>query len=155
MGKTLFALAIASFLLLGTLLTGFPSPAQKEHTAQFKIQEAQIGLNIARDDATEIQQETSKEELLKKTILESEITIKDNENQMTNLNLKMSNTDPDNYDLYNDRIRSLEMKNVTLERKIADSEKNLSNWEKIKRGLKHEANELGDSFESFVEDNRK
>jgi len=155
MGRTLFVLAIVSFLLLGTLLTGFPSPAQKEHAAQYKIQKAQIGLNIAREDANQVAQKTANEEILKRKILESEITINDNENRIADLNLKKINADPDNDELYDDRIRSFEMKNVALKKRIADNEKSLSYWEKIKRELTHGANELGDDFESFVVENWK
>lgn len=155
MKKTIIALAIASMLIVGSIFTGFPSPAQKEQAAQIKVQKAQLSLNIAENNANVVEQKSAKADALKTYIMESQLTIKDNEIRIAELNLKMINSGKEGDELYGERIGSLEMKNVILRKRIEETKKSQSNWEKIKREFGHEVNDFGNAINDFLADNRK
>jgi len=155
MRKTIIALAIAAMFIVGFILLGFPSSARKTKVAQTKVQTAQQGLNVARNAAYDLEQKKVVKDKLNYDILEAKVTIIDNEIRIAELNNKIENSGTEMDEFYINKIGSLEMKNISLQKSIAENEKKQSNWDKLKRMFNYQMDDFGNAFSEFIVDNRR
>lgn len=154
MKTTIFAIAIASLLVVVSIFTGFSSPAEKAVEAHTKLQEAKIGLNFAQASANEVAKEESKLEASKTEIWECELEIQSNKNNIIDINSRLTNDGSVLNDLYENRIRAIEMKNYQLEKRIAVIENEQSSWEQLKRELSKDLDKFGKNMYSLVFEKR-
>ena len=154
MKTIIFAIAIASLLVVVSIFTGFPSPAEKADEAQNKLQEAKIGLKFALASANEVAKNESKLEASKTEIWECELAIQDNKNHIIDINSRLTNDGSVLNDLYENRIRAIEMKNYQLEKRIAVIENEQSRWEQLKRELSKDLDKFGKSMYALVFEKR-
>lgn len=155
MKKSIFTLAIAGTLMAGIIFTGCQSPAQKESSAQHKVNEARQDLKDAQDDANAEAKEVAGAEEWKEFKNDSEIKIRNNEIRIAELKAKMNKPGTTLDPLYEKRIDTLEKKNRDLKARIDDYEKSHSDWETFKREFNHDMDELGQALKDFTVDNKK
>lgn len=154
MRTVIFVLAIASLLLVGSIFTGFPSPAQKAQAAQIKLQEAKISLDFAQTTANKVAEKEIKIEAFKAEIWECELAIQNNENHIREINLRMSNDGSVLDDLYTNRVSAIVMKNYRLKKRIIAIENDQSNWEQLKRELSKDIGKFGETINLLLFDKR-
>lgn len=154
MRTVIFVLAIASLLLVGSIFTGFPSPAQKAQAAQIKLQEAKISLDFAQTTANKVAEKEIKIEASKSEIWECELAIQKNENQIREINSRMSNDGSVLDDLYTNRVSAIVMKNYQLKKRIVAIENEQSNWEQIKREFSKDVDKFGQTINTLIFEKR-
>ena len=154
MKKTIITLAVAVTLVAGALFTGCKSPAQKEDAAQDKVADAQEDLNAAQKDANaaEIKVATTEEWTAFK--IESEGKIKDNEIRIAELKAKKNKPGKTFDKLYEERIETLEQKNMEMRARINTYENSQSDWETFKREFNHDMDELGKALKDLTVNNK-
>lgn len=154
MNNIIFALAIVSVLVVGSIFTGFPSPAQKTQAAQKKLYEAQLNLNFVENNAAKVAEKETLTELVETEIWKSEVTIMNNENRIVEINFKIENSGIQLGELYRNRINAIQMKNYKLKKKIESLENNQSIWEKIKREFNQDTHEFAKTLKVLVLEKR-
>jgi len=154
MKNIFFTLAII-MLLTGTIFTGCQSPAQKEESAEVKLQAAEAELETAHNES-EAQKIATAEEW---EVFKSEIDLKIKKNEIRIAELKIQINKPGTtFDaLYQKRIESLEQKNKDLKIRMESYEKSQSqsDWGKFKREFNADMDELGQSLKDFTVDSKK
>ncbi|MEI8086293.1 MAG: hypothetical protein WCG93_08775 [Paludibacter sp.] len=154
MKNIIFVLAVASIIVVGSIFTGFPSPAQKAEAAQIKLQEAKIGLDFAQTTADEVATKELKIETSKTEIWECELAIQTNNHDIVEINARMANDGSVLDELYSNRVNAMEMKNYQLQKRIAVIESEQSTWEQIKREFNKDADKFGKNLYGLVFEKR-
>jgi chromosome segregation ATPase len=155
MKRSIYTLAIAGTLIAGIIFTGCQSSAQKESSAQNKVNEARQDLMDAQNDAKAEAREVAGAEEWKEFRNDSEIKIRDNEIRIAELKAKMNKPGTTLDPLYEKRIDTLEKKNREMKTRIDNYEKSQSNWEAFKQEFNHDMDELGQALKDFTVDNKK
>jgi hypothetical protein len=153
MKSTIILLSVAAFLIVGSIISGFPSNNPTANHS--KVETAEINLNIANNEASDAHIQTLKEEDLSIMIMESELTLKDNEININKLRKKISKQDTDYDEIYQQKIETLEMKNLKLNKSISEYKKHQTGWERTKREVNQHIIDLDFSLKKFLFKNRK
>ncbi|MFZ4726001.1 MAG: hypothetical protein ACOYMD_11210, partial [Paludibacter sp.] len=153
MKTTIILLSVAAFLIVGSIISGFPSNNTTANPS--KVETAEINLNIANDEASDAHIQTLKEEDLSIMIMESELTLKDNEININKLKKKIAKQDTDYDEIYQQKIEKLEMKNLKLNKSISEYKNHQTGWERTKREVNQHIIDLDFSLKKFLFKNRK
>ena len=154
MKKTIFTLALASTLILGTVFTGCNSPAQKKEAAEAKLQDAEQNLEAVQNDAEAQKVATAEEWKMFKS--ETDLKIKKNEIRIAELRLKMKKPGIIDLDaVYEKRIETLEQKNKDLKTRMDNYETRQSDWESFQKEFNKDMNDLGQSLTDFTVEHKK
>ena len=154
MKTVIFAIAIAAFLLVVSILVGFSSPTQKVDAAQRQLQKAKIGLDLAQASANIVVVEEGKIEASKTEIWACELAIQKNNNHIKEINSKLTNDGSVLDDLYEARRNAMEMKNYRMKKRIAAIENEQSTWTKIKGEFNKDAVTFGNAVYVLVFEKR-
>jgi len=154
MKKTIFALAFAASIVGISMVSCKPSTKEEIESqekvviARENVNEAKDSLVIAKKAATDQEWKTFKKE--------TNLTINDNEAQITELKLRMKKTGKSIDANYEKNIEILEEKNQDLKIKL-DAYKNEANsdWQSFKREFNHDMDGVGKSFKDLTVDNKK
>lgn len=154
MKKSILTIVAVTAFLTGTIFTGCQSPAEKEASAEAKLQSAEIELEAAQKEATVQKAATAEEwELFKK---ETDLKIRKNEISIAELKIKINKPGTTFDELYKKRIDALEQKNKDLKIRMESYEKSKSqsDWGKFKREFNADMNELGKALTDFTNDSK-
>ncbi len=154
MKKTIISYAIASSLISGVIFTGCQSASQEEENAKENVQDAKEELKEVRDDANKEAQKVASAEEWNAFKIETEEKIRNNENRIAELKMKMNKPGKILDGLYEKRIETLEQRNNELKARLGNYEKNQSDWESFKREFNHDMDELGQAFKDITVDNK-
>ncbi len=154
MKSILLNFLIAVVFLAQAMLTGCQSSAGKMETANENVEDAKEELKEAQQEAhTEaVKLATAEEWNAFKT--ESEVKIKENQNRIDELRVKMKKPGQTFDEMYAKKIDNLEQKNKDLRTKIGGYETNQSDWESFKREFNHDMDELGQAIRDLTVNNK-
>jgi chromosome segregation ATPase len=154
MKKTIFILSMATSLVLGAILIGCQSSAQKEKTAQDKVQDAKQDLKAVQNDINTEAQKVATAEEWKEFKIKTEEMISNNEKSIAELKAKIKKAGKTLDALRENRIDKLEQQNRDLKARLEDYEKNQSDWESFKVEFNHDMDELGKALKDLTVDNK-
>lgn len=154
MKNIIFALAVASVIVVGSIFTCFPSPAQKAIAAQNKLQEARISLSLAKSNASEEAEKETFAEQLNSEIWKSEDTIMKNENRIVEINSKITKSGTALDEHYGNRIDALQMKNYKLKKRIETIKNNQSLWVRFSGEFRQDLKEFAQTVNVLVFEKR-
>jgi len=154
MKKTIFALAFAASIA-GTAMVSCKPSTKEEIESQEKVVKARENVNEAKDSLV-IAKKAATDQEWKTFKKETNLTINDNEAQITELKLRMKKTGKSIDANYEKNIEILEEKNQDLKIKL-DAYKNEANsdWQSFKREFNHDMDGVGKSFKDLTVDNKK
>lgn len=153
MKKTIFIISIATSVVLGAILTGCQSSAQKEEAAQDKVQEAKQDLNAVRHDINTEAQKVATAEEWKEFKTKTEEMISNNEKSIAELKAKIKKAGKTLDAVRENKIDKLEQLNRDLKARLEDYEKNQSDWQSFKDEFNHDMDELGKALKDLTVDN--
>lgn len=153
MKKTIFILAVT--IIAGTILTSCQTTAQKQDSAQLKVQGARDDLNSAKREANVADQRVATAEEWKVFRSESELRINENELRTSELKSKMNRPGEMLDASYSKKITTLEQQNKDLRAKLYNYEKSQTNWESFKREFNNDMDSFGKSFKNLTVDNKR
>ncbi len=148
----IFTLALSS---LGILGLGCQSPAEKVDNAKANVAEAKEDLKEVVKDANAQMVKTANEEEWRLFKNETELKIKDTENQIAQLKAKMKSSGRTMDAVYSKQIENLEVKIVNMKERVSSYEKTQSDWESFKREFNHDMDELGKALNDLTVNNKR
>ncbi len=156
MKKEFFIFAMATIVLLGTILTGCKSPAQKVEDAQTAVGEAKDDLRDAKQNANTQAEMDARDKEWKTFKQESELKIKDNETRIAELRAKIKESGKDIDAAYEKNINALDQKSKNLRNKIETYayDNNMNSWDAFKREFNRDMDEIGKAFKDLVDNNK-
>ncbi len=155
MKRTTLVIAVCALIMSATAFYSCQSSAQKEEAAKANVEKAQNDLKQTQAKADEEAKNTREAEELKVFKSETDLKIKRNEIQITELRLKMKTSGKTMDKIHSNKIDELEQKNKDLKTRIDAYDKSQSNWEEFKREFNHDMDELGNAFRDLTVDNKK
>lgn len=153
MKKTIFIISIATSVVLGAILMGCQSSAQKEEAAQDKVQEAKQDLNAVRHDINTEAQKVATAEEWKEFKTKTEEMISNNEKSIAELKAKIKKAGKTLDAVRENKIDKLEQLNRDLKARLEAYEKNQSDWQSFKDEFNHDMDELGKALKDLTVDN--
>lgn len=156
MKKGFFIFAMAITGLLGTILMGCKSPAQKVEDAQTAVGEAKDDLRDAKQDANTQAEMDDRDKEWKTFKQESESKIKDNETRIAELRTRIKESGKDIDAAYERSIEALEEKSKNVRNKMETYayDNNMNSWAAFKREFDRDMDEIGKAFKNLVDNDR-
>lgn len=155
MKRSLLFLAIIA-LMAGSISTTLgQTPDRKSVKARENLQEAKKDVAKAKKDIAQAKKDSIAEyQSFKK---KSEIKIQENEKRIAALKVKMSTLNEKEKIAYRGKINELEMKNMTLRKRLADyrADERHAKWASFKSEFNHDMDELGKAIKDFTIKNKK
>lgn len=155
MKRTTLVIAVCALIMSATAFYSCQSSAQKEEAAKANVEKAQNDLKQTQAKADEEAKNTREAEELRVFKSETDMKIKRNEIQITELRLKMKTSGKTMDKIHSNKIDELEQKNKELKTRMNAYDKSQSNWEEFKREFNHDMDELGNAFRDLTVDNKK
>lgn len=157
MKKIIQNLAIAAALIAGTINTSCQSQAERKEAAHEKVQDEKKDLREAREKERVETEKAATAEEWKTFRAENEIKIRDLENRIDELKIKLKKPGKALDAHYEKRINELDVKVRDLRAKIDNYEKENthSNWESFKREFNHDMDEIGKALKDLTVDNER
>jgi chromosome segregation ATPase len=149
MKNTLYTTA----LLIGIILAGCQTPAQKEAAAETKIDSAQSNLNNAQTDLNASKAELNPEYPAFKRDADEQIA--DNDKKIAKLRSKLTDSDSPANEMRSKKIDKLEKDNADLRSRLYGYEKEPSDWVAFKIAFNHDKDNLNNAFVDFGNDLKK
>lgn len=140
---------------LGILGIGCQTPSQKVEDAKENVAEAKQDLKEVVQDANAEMVKTANEEEWRLFKNETELKIKDTENRIAELKVKMKSSGKTMDAVYTKQIENLEQKIVNLKDRVSAYEKSQSDWVSFKREFNHDMDELGQALKDLTVNNKK
>jgi len=154
MKKTIFTLAVVTFVL-GTLMMSCKPSTKEEKESQERVQIAREGVQEAEDTLVMAKRAATEEEW-KAFKKEKDSIINDNNYRIAELKREMKLQSKSIDAKYQKTIADMEQKNKDLKVKT-DTFKNDANsdWQAFKREFNHDMDEIGQAFKDLSVDNKK
>jgi hypothetical protein len=150
MKKTMFTLAIATFLL-GVVLSGCQSSENKVENAQDNVQDAQKNLENANQALNQAIKDSIQQ--FKK---ESQAIIILNDQKIAEFKAKISKQKKENREKYEKTLAELERKNAAMKQKLDNyKDEEINAWQSFKREVNYDMKELGDAINDIGKNNTK
>ncbi len=141
--------------VLGLLSIGCQTSSQKVDDAKENVAEAKEELKEVVKDANAEMAKTANEEEWRLFKNETELKIKDTENQIADLKVKMKSSGKTMDAVYTKQIENLEQKIASLKERVNGYEKTQSDWASFKREFNHDMDELGQALKDLTVNNKK
>jgi outer membrane murein-binding lipoprotein Lpp len=154
MKKTIIILSVATSVVLGGILTGCQSSAQKEKAAQDKVQEAKQDLNAVQDDINTEARKVATAEEWKEFKIKTEEMISNNEKSIAELKAKIKRTGKTLDAMRENKIDKLEQLNRDLKARLEAYERDQSDWQSFKDEFNRDMDELGKALKDLTVDNK-
>lgn len=155
MKRTTLVIAVCALIMSATAFYSCQSSAQKEEAAKANVEKAQNDLKQTQAKLDEDAKKTREAEELRVFKSETDMKIKRNEIQITELRSKMKTSGKTMDKIHSNKIDELEQKNKELKTRMDAYDKSQSNWEEFKREFNHDMDELGNAFRDLTVDNKK
>ncbi len=149
MKKTMFNYAITMFIATAAIVS-CKSPEDKVADAQASVVDAKKDLKEVQHDSIVAAAKSATADEWKMFKNDAEATIKNNEIRIQDLKAKMKKADKATTDMYAQKLETYEQQNQALKTKIADYDKNHSDWETFKKEFNKSVNDLGQSLKDFT-----
>lgn len=147
MKKTIFTLAIATFVVTTSLMSCKPS-TKEEIEATENAKEANKELIEAKKAATAEEWEAFKKS--------GDSIVDKNDARIAELKLKMKKTGNSVDAKYEENLAALEQKNKDLKAKMKDYKNDANaDWQSFKTEFNHDMDELGNALKDLTVDNKK
>ena len=144
MKKIIYILSASAAVMIGILLNGCQTPAQKEATAETNVQNAKDDLKVAKQELNAEYPAFRKD---------ADIQITDNEKRIIDLRAKLNK--PGKHPLDNARkqkIDDLEKQNTELRAMLDGYEADHSDWVAFKLKFNHAKDNISNAFKDFGDD---
>ncbi len=140
--------------IAGISLTSCQTNSQKEEAAQENLQDAQDDLEeVKADSEAEAVKVADAEEWIAFKLEQNE-KIKNNDEHIAELKIKLNKPGKVLDPIYEKRIETLQAKNADLKARMLGYEKTQTDWAKFKEEFNHDIDELGKSLKDFGTDNK-
>lgn len=148
MKKTIFTLAIASFML-GAVLSGCQSSEKKVENAQDNVQNAQDNLDAANKALSQAVKDS-----VQQFKNESQTIVETYDKNIADLKTKIAKQKKENRAIYEKKLAELERKNAAMKLKLANYKaEELNAWQSFKREVNYDMKELGDAIKDLSKNN--
>ncbi len=147
--------AVIALLIGVAIFTGCQTREKKIEEAKSEVTEANKDLKEVLKDGKSEATEIANEEELKAFKAETELNIKNNDNRIDDLKMRMKKASKKMDNAYENRIDTLQMRNRELQRKMNAYNSSKTNWEAFKREFNEDMSNLGKALKDFNVDNKK
>jgi outer membrane murein-binding lipoprotein Lpp len=154
--KNSIVLFIVTTFLVGTIVAGCQTSAEKVDAAKSDVADAKQDLKEVKAEANEDAQKAANEAAWKAYKVEAEAKIDANDALIEDIKVKMKKSGKTMDALYRQQIDVLEQKNKELRERIDVYNTQMqSDWESFKREFDHDMDELGAALKDLTVNNKK
>jgi exonuclease VII large subunit len=153
--KKTFAIFIITALAATTAMVSCESPEKKVDNAEEKVTDAKENLKDAQQNAADEAVKTASVDEWNMFKSEAELKIKNNKTRIDDLKTKMNKKGKSMDMEYENRIDSLEQRNLDLQTRMDNYEHSKTDWESFKTEFNHDMEGLGQALKDVTVNNKK
>lgn len=155
MRKNLFTIATATVFVVGGMLTGCDTSAQKVDAAEENVEKAKENLKEAKQEEAVVIKKKATAAEWKVFKEDSDAKIAKNNAKIKELKTKKKTSGKGMDKIYTERIENIEKKNVELKERLDNFDNEQTDWDSFKREFDHDMGELGKAFKELGTESSK